>query len=208
VGRAPEPYSEGPTDEELARHAQAGDEAAARILFDRHVGRLRARVRRRIPALLQGKVAASDVIQETYLAAFLGLGDFEDRGQGSFGRWLGKILENKVRDQLRRHLGTEKRSARRERKDPSTTTIGGVAAEGGPTPSAVVMAREARQGVHRTIDRLAPGHREILRLVHGEGLRLSEAAKRLGKSEDAVRKAYSRAVSAFTERMTREQREP
>ncbi len=199
----PEPEA-GATDEELVRRARSGDERAAAVLFDRHVARLRARVRARLPSLLRGKVSASDVLQEAYLTAFLRLADFTDRGEGSFGRWIAKILENKVREQVRRHLGTGKRSARREVRQPSESGVQGLPSRATPTPSSIAMAEETRRSVHRTIDVLSPAHRQILRLVHGEGLRLSEAARRLGRSDDAVRKAYARAVSAFTRQMTRE----
>ena len=62
-----------PSDEELVRRVRAGDEAAARLLFDRHLPALRAKARARMPAALRGKVGASDVVQEAWLAAFLEL---------------------------------------------------------------------------------------------------------------------------------------
>ena len=96
---------------DLIRRAQAGDEEAARTLFERHVADLRRRVHRGLPSLARGKLAESDVIQEAYLTAFVRLADFEDRGEGSFGRWLTKILDNKIRHEARRYLGTTKRAA-------------------------------------------------------------------------------------------------
>ena len=93
------------SDEELVRRVRAGDEAAARLLFERHLPALRAKARARLPKALRGKVAESDVIQEAWLAAYLALGKFEDRGDGSFGRWLRGIVEHKVREESHRHLG-------------------------------------------------------------------------------------------------------
>src|SRR6185295_17896538 len=62
-----------PSDEALVRSVRAGDETAARVLFDRHLPALRAKARARLPAALRGKVAESDVIQDAWLAAFLDL---------------------------------------------------------------------------------------------------------------------------------------
>ena len=97
-GRTPDASQS--SDEELVRRVRAGDEAAARLLFERHLPSLRAKARARLPTALRGKVAESDVIQEAWLAAYLALGKFEDRGDGSFGRWLRGILEHKVLEEV------------------------------------------------------------------------------------------------------------
>src|SRR5215212_4877689 len=88
------------SDEAVVRRVRAGDEAAARLLFERHLPALRAKARARLPASLRGKVGASDVVQDAWLAAFLDLGAFEDRGDGSFAAWLRRILEHKVVDEV------------------------------------------------------------------------------------------------------------
>src|SRR5262245_36494023 len=115
--------AESPSEEEVVRRARGGDEAAARLLFDRHLPELRAKVRARLPAPLRGKVGESDVIQEAYLAAFLGLSDFEGRGDGSFGRWLRGILDHKIADEVRRHVEAEMRDARREVRLPTEADV-------------------------------------------------------------------------------------
>src|SRR5688572_15585954 len=109
-----------PTDEELVERWRGGDQASAKILLDRYLPRLRARANRRLRGIVRRRVAESDAIQEAYLTAFLRLEDFEDRGPGSFGNWVSKILDHKLRDELRRHLGFSKRDARRERSHDGT----------------------------------------------------------------------------------------
>src|SRR5262245_48019862 len=123
-----------PSDEELIRRVRSGDAAASRELFERHRERLRARVRRRLPRLLRGKVGAYDVRQEAWRAAHVALADFEDRGEGSFARWLNGIVEHKVLDELRRHVDADMRDARRESPLPTSATQAGVTA-GDPSPS-------------------------------------------------------------------------
>ena len=56
------------------------------------------------------------------------------------------------------------------------------------------------------MDELRPDDREILRLVHEDGLSVGEAAEHLGRSADAARKLYSRAVGRLTKVVTEEPR--
>src|SRR5262245_11855120 len=189
-----------PSDEELVRRIRAGDEAALRLLFERHLPALRAKARARLPAAVRGKVGASDVVQEAWLSAFLGLGDFEDAGDGSFGRWLRKIVERKVSDEVRRHSRVKKRSARREvrfataaeRLEPDP---------GEPTPSQVVGDAERAASVRALVDGLSEDHATVIRLVHEEGLSLVEAGRRMGRSPDATRMLYGRAMSRLASRL-------
>ena len=186
-----------PSDEELARRVRAGDASAAAILFDRHAGALRERARRGLPATLRAKVGPSDVVQDAYLAAFLDLGGFEHRGDGSFARWLRQILEHKILNEVRRHDGVARRDARREVE---------IATEGGPTsgdpsPSAEVIAAEQAAAVREAVDELPEDYREVIRLVHHEGLTLTDAGARMGRSADAARKLYGRAIERMAERL-------
>jgi RNA polymerase sigma-70 factor (ECF subfamily) len=187
-----------PSDEELVRRVRDGDDRAARVLFHRHRERLRARVRRRLPRALRGKVGASDVIQDAWLAAHVALGEFEDRGDGSFARWLNGILEHKAKDAARRHLGADMRDARREAPLPTSATQAGVTA-GDPSPSAAAAGEERDAMLRAQIDRLPADHRTILRLVHDEGLTLAAAGERMGRSGDAARKLYGRALAGLTD---------
>jgi len=179
------------SDEELVRRVRAGDEAAARLLFERHLPALRAKARARLPRTLRGKVAESDVVQDAWLAAFLDVGRFEDRGDGSFEKWLQKILRHKLLDEVRRHARVGKRDARREER---LATDASVVDAGQPSPSVEVAAAEQAAALREAIDELASDHATVLRLVHQEGLTLVEAGARMGRSADAVRKLYGRAL--------------
>ena len=179
------------SDEDLVRRVRAGDEAAARLLFERHLPALRAKARARLPAALRGKVGESDVIQEAWLAAYLSLPGFEDRGDGSFEKWLQKILRHKLLDDVRRHAGVGKRDARREQR---LATDAPVADTGQPSPSAEVVSIERSAALRAAIDDLPSDQATVLRWIHQEGLTLVEAGERMGRSADAVRKLYGRAL--------------
>jgi RNA polymerase sigma-70 factor, ECF subfamily len=189
-----------PTDEDLVRRVRGGDESAARLLFERHLPALRAKARARLPASLRGKVGASDVVQDAWLAAFLDVGKFEDRGEGSFAAWLRTILERRVADEVRRHAGAKKRDAKREvrlakeaaRLEPD---------RGQATPSGEVRDAEESARLRAVVDSLSDDYATVIRLVHREGLTLVEAGARMGRTPDATRMLYNRAMDRLADRM-------
>ena len=196
-----------PTDEELVRRTRAGDGDAARLLFSERVESLRAQVRRALPAILRRKVAESDVIQESFLVAFRRLAEFEDRGDGSFDAWLRKILDFKIREEARRYLRREKRAAGREVSRDQRKATGEFPGEH-ETPSIHAARREEHEAVLCAMKELRTDDREVLRLVHEEGLTVAEAAEHLGRSTEAARKLYSRAVGRLTKAVEERRRTP
>jgi RNA polymerase sigma-70 factor (ECF subfamily) len=200
MAEPPVPPTPEPSDEDLVRRVRAGDEGATHRLFDRHLPALRAKAQARLPEALRRKVGASDVVQEAWLAAFVALGDFKDAGDGSFGRWLRKIVERKVSDEVRRHTRV-KRSAGREvrfataaeRLEPD---------KGQATPSQAAGDAEESAALRAVIEGLPPDHTRVIRLVHQEGLSLVEAGQRMGRSPDATRMLYGRAMLGLAGRLT------
>jgi RNA polymerase sigma-70 factor (ECF subfamily) len=189
------------SDEELVRRARAGDGAAAAVLFDRHVPLLRARARSRLPAMLRPKVGASDVVQEAWLAAFLSLGEFEDRGDGSFGRWLRQILEHKILDEVERG-DAGKRDPRREVPLPEGDE-GAAPAADQTSPSVQIVAAEETAEVRAAVDELPSDWQTVIRLLHREGLTVAQAAERMGRSPAAVGKLHARAIGRLSAKLAR-----
>jgi DNA-directed RNA polymerase specialized sigma24 family protein len=102
------------TEAELAAQAVVGDASAFRELLARAEPAVRAQIERRLPAALRRKVAVDDVLQDARLVAFRRIAEFDDRGDGAFAAWLGRIAELKLRESVRRYLGTRKRGAAAE----------------------------------------------------------------------------------------------
>ncbi len=189
-----------PSDEDLVRLAKSGDESATRVLFSRHVEALRARVRRGLPKRVRPKVAESDVIQDAYVAAFLNLCDFEERGDGSFARWLHTVLERKILNEVRRHVGSKKRDARREvAAGSSVVRIAGASSD--PSPSVAAIDAEDRARLVTAMRDLPEAQRAAIRLVHEEHLSFDDAAARMKRTAGAVRKLYGRAVLGLSARL-------
>ncbi len=186
--------ADGRSDEDLAGRAASGDATALTALFERYRPRLWAHARRRLPAVLRARLAESDLVQEAWLTTSRRLSEFDDRGPGSFGRWLRGILDNKLRDQIRHHLQARRRDARRERAPAETPPP---LAGHDPSPSAQVAGREDREALQDALRQVPDRHREILHLVHHVGLTLVESAGRLGITPNAAGKLYARAVSSL-----------
>lgn len=187
-------------DEELIRRAREGDHQAFHALSDRYAGKLDVYVKRRLLAGVQRKVGVSDILQEAHLVALERLGDFEDRGQGSFGRWFRRIVDLKIRQTLRHHLGADKRSVGLEVTRTRRAATGEFRGRG-PSPSQVAAGNELRDAAEAALARLPEHFRETLRLLQDEQLTLVEAADRMGRSPDAVKKLYGRALARLEELM-------
>ena len=189
---------EAVADEELIRRIQTGDEDSFRILFERHEAALRGRIRQALPQGLRRKVSASDLLQETRIVALRRCIEFHTLPDGTFKGWLLRIVQNKVKDAIRQYRGTAKRGARGEVERGARPETGEFLAEE-PSPSEHAMASELREKIQNAMSALPEAHREVLRLTRMEHLSLVEAAKRMGRSPDATRKLYGRALAKFTE---------
>ncbi|MHC4549260.1 MAG: sigma-70 family RNA polymerase sigma factor [Planctomycetota bacterium] len=185
-------------EQALIERARAGNEEALRRLFERYRSLVCARVLERLSPGILRKVSVADVLQETYLVAFRRLAEFEDRGPGSFPAWLARIAELKAREVTRKYARTAKRAdvaevSRDARRD--TAEFAGSM----PTPSQLAIAAELEDAARAALEQLPEHYREVVRLLQEERLTMAEAAARLGRSREAVKKLYVRALSRVAE---------
>lgn len=184
------------SDEELAARARSGSSKAFQMLLERHQQRLEAAASRRLPKAIQGRVSASDVVQECFLVAHLRIADFEDRGSGFFRRWLARILRNKVHDEVRDHLGRARRTVGREVRRGSRSDVMPVP-DRAPSPGSRAQGTEERALFKEALLSLTDDQQSVIRLVHEGGLTTAEAAEHLHRTGEAVRKLYARAVASL-----------
>jgi len=183
-------------DGELVRRAREGSAPALRVLLERHETALKGFLDRRLPAGLRRKVAPEDILQEVYLVATGRLAEFEDRGDGAFRAWLMRIAEFKLREAVRAYLGTRKRADVREVSRGGRPDTSAFHADS-PSPSEVAQGNEMRDAAAKAMSTLPADYREILHLVQVEGLTLKVAAERMGRSHEATKKLYGRALARF-----------
>src|SRR5262245_61746102 len=96
----------------LARARAGGGEAWADLGARHHAG-LRLFLRARLGRALALRVDAEDLAQEAWLRALAALPSFEERGPGSFARWLRTLALNALADAARAARAA-RRDGRRE----------------------------------------------------------------------------------------------
>ena len=190
-------------DAALVARAREGDERAFEALFERYMARIRRGIAHALPGAVRRKISISDVIQEARIVAMRRVGDFEDRGPGSFEAWLSKIVEVKIHEAVRKYKGPAKRDIAREVDDGSTSRARNLPARG-PTPSEVLVQKEDHAAAQRALANLPEDYREILLLTRAQGLTIREAAERMGRSLDAAKKLSARALARFGELLERD----
>jgi RNA polymerase sigma-70 factor (ECF subfamily) len=179
---------------EQIRSARAGSAEALGWLLEECRPYLLLIANEEMPPGLRGKAGASDLVQETFLQAQGHFDRFRDEGEAELLAWLRRILLNRVANLKRRYLGTDKRCLSRE-VSLAEGSAGGVpdvpAAD--LSPSSRVAAHEQDVALREALERLPADYREVLRLRQ-EDMGFEEIGLRLGRSAEASRKLWARAV--------------
>jgi RNA polymerase sigma-70 factor (ECF subfamily) len=190
--------------QELVTLAKGGDETALEQLCRIYGERVRRIIRLRMGSEIRPRLDSMDLVQDALISALGGLEDFTYKNEGDFLRWLARITQNELRDNLDK-IYTEKRDIRKEVRlqNYGPTTGGGFVGKPSPikttTPSAIMSKKEDLDKLEKAIDQLKPDYREVIVLAKIDGLSYKEIADRLGKSIDSVGHVLSRAMVALTE---------
>jgi RNA polymerase sigma-70 factor (ECF subfamily) len=176
---------------ERIRSARAGSAEALGQLLEECRPYLLLIANEELPDGLRGKAGASDLVQETFLQAQDNFHHFRDDGEAELLAWLRRILLNRVAYLKRRYLGTDKRQLSREVPLAEDGLPDVAAAD--PSPSSRMAARERDDALCQALERLPADYREVLRLRQ-EDLPFEEVGRRLGRSAEAARKLWARAL--------------
>jgi RNA polymerase sigma-70 factor (ECF subfamily) len=197
------------TDQLLRRLAQ-GDCQGWGALLERHRQRLRRLIALRLDQRLQGRIDASDVIQEAYLEASARREEYLQNPTMPFYLWLRFLTGQKLVELHRHHLGAQMRDAGREvalyRGSLPATSSAALAAQllGRDTrPSEAAVRAERKIRLQEALNTLDPMDREVLALRHFEQLTTPEVAQVLGIKEAAAGKRYLRALKRLKEILAR-----
>ena len=174
----------------LIDRAVQGDQTAWGELLDRYRDRLRRMVALRLDRRLQGRVDASDVIQEATLEASRRLAEYSQNPTMPFFLWLRFLTGQRLLEQHRRHLGAQGRDAGREislyRGAMPETTTAALAAQllGRHTsPSQAAVRAERKIRLQEALNSLEAVDREMLALRHFEQLSNGEAGAGAGSGQ-------------------------
>ncbi len=189
-----------PIPDELVKLAKAGDAQALGQLLESYRNYLGLLARVQVGRRLQGKLDASDVLQETFLEAYRGVDHFRGSSEREFLGWLRQILAANLSNQVRRYYGTKRRNLRLERdladdmERSSQALDRGLVAEQS-SPSQLAARREQAVLLADSLSGLPPDYREVIILRHLEDLTFPEVAKRMGRTEDSVKNLWARALA-------------
>jgi RNA polymerase sigma-70 factor (ECF subfamily) len=145
---------------------------------------------------LQAKLGASDVVQDAFLEAQRDFGRFSGLTEADMRAWLRSILLHNLKNLTRHYRHYGKRRVDRE-TGLAEALLDELTAPGSTTdqtPSAEARARERDACLDRALAQLPEDQREIIRLRNYERLSFAEAGARMGRSADAARKLWGRAI--------------
>jgi RNA polymerase sigma-70 factor (ECF subfamily) len=188
--------------ETLLAQARAGDDAARGRLLELYRNYLRLLARTLIDQALRARLDASDLVQETYLKAHREFGQFRGSSEPELVGWLRQILVYTLANQGKYHR-TQGRDLQRQGSleamlDRSSLAIqGALATPPGASPSAHAIRREQSVLLADALQRLPADYREVFILRNLEHVPVEEVAARLGRSVNAVRKLWTRAMLAL-----------
>ena len=172
-------------EDTLIYRAQTGDEGAFAELMRAYYAFVYAIV----TGIVDNSHDAEEVVQDTFLNAYRGLTQLEDRAK--FKSWLAEIARNRARNWLRK-------------RQIDTVPIDDVSEQLLQTqdsPDERLIRQEQRELIRRTMETLPQKDREIARAFYLEGASYHELTSTLGLSDKAISFRLSRAKRQLSKRL-------
>jgi len=171
--------------------------------------RLRRLVALRIDQRVQGRIDASDVVQEMFVEASRRIEEYNKDTDVPFFVWLRFLAIQKLAELHRRHLGVKARDAAREislyRGPLPAATSAAIASRlvGKITsPSEAAIKAESKAALEDALAAMDQPDREILCLRHFEQLSQRETAEVLGIKEKTAGSRHVRALAKLRKAMS------
>lgn len=145
----------------------------------------------------------SDIMQVTYIEAFLQIGRFRPEQSQSFSAWLRRIAENNLRDAIR-GLERQKQPPANRRIELAPTTDSFVNLYDAlvaisTTPSRIAVKNDVQNLMEAAISRLPADYAQTIRLYDLQGQPIADVATALGRSPGAVHMLRARAHERLVE---------
>jgi len=174
----------------LLERIRVGDRAAWGEFFDRYHDELLFSIRARLGTKLRSMLESEDVFQSVAIEALSALPRFELRHPGSLRGFMNRLVLNKIRDRAGTFAAKKRSGA-----VPLTDSI----LDRTPGEEPVRYRDPDRyEQLERCLGRLPEDMRQVVIFRKLEGLTSREVAERMRRSDDAVRKLYSRALAKLS----------
>ena len=187
--------------QEHLRAARGGAPEALGLALQSCRGYLLAIAGHELGGDLRVKVSPSDLVQQTFLEAVRDFDHFRGDDPDDFRAWLRQLLRNNAANLTRDFRATAKRCL--EREVALDGGAGPTLASADPTPSAEVAAAETSAAVEAALARLPPEYRDVLTLRNKERHAFVEIGRRLGRTPNAARLLWLRAIERLREELGR-----
>ncbi|MEZ6016897.1 MAG: sigma-70 family RNA polymerase sigma factor [Planctomycetota bacterium] len=194
------------SDDPLVSRAARGDDGALEELLREVDADLRARVS--IHPRWARSLEVDDVMQVSYLEAFLRIGSLRERSRGGFRAWMARLVDHNLRDALK-GLERDKRPDPRRRAThgdagESARTLLARISDGTETAGGAAVRAESVARLHAAIAALPATYRAVVEALDLAERDVGEVATELGRSRGAVHLLRSRAHLRLAELLRHE----
>jgi RNA polymerase sigma-70 factor (ECF subfamily) len=154
-----------------------------------------------VGADLRAKIGVSDLVQETFLEAQKDIGRFHGASRDELLAWLREILRHRLSRLYAKYRHTEKRNLAREwhPRQTSRDFLEQLFDSDQTSPSGCAVRTEKIKLVRQAIARLPMNARKVVLLRYRDRMSFGEIATKLGRSPDAVRMMWHRAVDRLAD---------
>ncbi|HWL94810.1 MAG TPA: RNA polymerase sigma factor [Phycisphaerae bacterium] len=193
------------SDAELLRRAASRDMDALKTLLKRFGPVAREGIRGKIDSRWRSVIEEDDVMQVTYMEAFLHIDQLTARDSDAFVGWLMRIAQNTLRDaikglerQRRPHPARQIVQPEQQSSCMALLEILGVTTT---TPSRQAAEKEAAQSIETALKALPVDYSTVVRLSDLEGKAPAEVAAAMRRSVGAVLMLRSRAHARLQQQL-------
>lgn len=184
--------------EALIRRAQGGDALALDQLLGLYCNYLQMLAHAQHNSQFRARFDSSDIAQETMMVAFRKFAQFQGHTEKELLAWLRTILIRNVADQVKRHQ-SQRRDVREQMSLEAAMARSSLDAQrflqtSLTSPSGQAAQREQAVLLADVLARMPAQYREVIVLRHLNRLEFDQIAERMGRSKDAVRRLWVRAI--------------
>ncbi|REK12939.1 MAG: RNA polymerase subunit sigma-70 [Planctomycetota bacterium] len=181
--------------------ARAGSDEALGALLEGCRKYLLLMASRELDSDLRPRTAASDLVQETCVEVHRSFQGFRGNTEDELFGWLRAILSNRLATNVRRHRYTLKRTVDREQPLDLAPVAMCLGNHDDPTPSDRAARHDEDRRLQDALNQLNELDRKLIVMHTWEQQTFTEIGRRLGKSADATRRAWGRAVKRLERKL-------
>jgi len=173
------------SDQEIIEGIRVANETDFNLLYERYFQRVYSFTYMR----LRNRADAEEVVQETFTAVFRSIDAY--RGRSSLLSWIYGIAKNTVNNHVRKAKAHEARIERAELEIQYSVSP--------CTPEESLNLQRCTDAIQERLSSIADWHVEVFVLRHMENMSIGEIARRMSRSNDAVRSSLYRVKRLLVE---------